>query len=252
MLDPQRAFKNLIRKTGLVKKLWFHRYERALKNKSNKKEIDLINKLDLYERKNIINPIINRVIWVKLDDINQVYFNKEINKPLEKNYFYNNFIADGDWDLNKVSIFPDYFNNKNHIGAIGFRTIYQLFEDNYDIEDTDEYKAKIDKYDHRKLKKEFMSYNDTFDKIKSKGYKTQVYLKGELQGRKIYDEIRVAIDRNGDYNYICSSGNHRLAMVKILGLDEIPVIVDGVHKSWLDLDNNLLGEINNKLLAIEK
>ena len=134
MANLHKPFKKLIRKTALVKKIWRYRYRKALNNESFDKKLYLINKLDLYERKNLLKPLINRTLWVDLSDINFVYFNQENNKPLEKNHFYDNFIAGGNWDHYKKLLYPDYYEKKDHIGAIGFRTIYQLIEKQYKIE----------------------------------------------------------------------------------------------------------------------
>lgn len=250
MIDLQKAYKSFLRKTGFVKKYWFKKYNKALVENNIKRQIKLINKLDLYERKNLLKPIIKRIIWVDLDDIKYIYYNDNTNNPLEKNFFYKNFIATGNWDINKYLIYPDYYSDENHIGAIGFRTIYQLIEKDYDINKTDEYKAKINRYNPDKLFNEIESYINKFETIKNQGYQSQLDLGEGLKGRKIYDEIRIAIDRNGDFAYICSSGNHRLAMAKILKLKKVPVIVDGIHQEYLDISNNLLSEINNKLACI--
>ena len=50
-------------------------------------------------------------------------------------------------------------------------------------------------------------------------------------GRSGEDEIRVLIGRDG-----CllrgEGGGHRLAIARLLGVAEVPVVVDGVHYRW--------------------
>ncbi|MCC3144281.1 hypothetical protein LJ207_02965 [Halanaerobium sp. Z-7514] len=244
----QQFYKKIIRKSKFFSYYWEKKYYKARKEKSIKKIIKTINKLDLYERKNIICPKINRVIWIKNNLLNSFLFSPKTNKAIEKNDFYNNFLRPGDWDMYKKDIFPDYLKIENEIGSIGFRTVVQLFEEGINFHNTDEYKAFKGKMNEKKLKNRFLKYKKLFKDIKNNGYKSQIELGESFKGRKIYDEIRIAIDRNGEFNYICSSGNHRLAIAKVLRIDEIPVIVDGIHKDFIkDSSQDLLVDINNAL-----
>lgn len=148
----------------------------------------------------------------------------------------------------KKDLFPDYLKIENEIGSIGFRTIIQLFEEDIDFYNTDEYKALEGNMSERKIKNRFFKYKKLFEEIKKNSYKSQIELGESLKGRKIYDEIRIAIGRNGEFHYICSSGNHRLAIAKVLRIDEIPVIVDGIHKEFIkNTSQDLLTDINNAL-----
>jgi len=47
---------------------------------------------------------------------------------------------------------------------------------------------------------------------------------------KRYNEVAVDIGRNGQFLFV--DGRHRLAIAKILGIDEIPVRVSARHKEW--------------------
>ncbi len=67
-----------------------------------------------------------------------------------------------------------------------------------------------------------------YKEIKNKGYKTQ----RELGSLNRYDEIRVAISRDGEALFL--EGNHRLAIAKLLDLDKIPVLVSVWHKKFID------------------
>ena len=248
----QKFYKKIIRKSKLISFYWEKKYTEAKKEKNINKIITLINKLDLFERKNIIYPKINRIIWIKSKSLNSFLYNPQTEKSVEKIEFYNNFFRPGNWDIYQKNLFPYYLERENEIGAIGFRTIFQLFEQGIDFCNTDEYKAMKDIMSKKELENRFFKYKKTLKNIKNNSYKSQLELREGLKGRKIYDEIRIAIDRNGEFSYICSSGNHRLAMAKMLDIKEIPVIVDGIHKELIkNHSNNLLQDINDFLNKID-
>ena len=48
-----------------------------------------------------------------------------------------------------------------------------------------------------------------------------------------YDEIRISIDRDGEY-ILSGSGNHRLMIAKLLQLDLVPAILVRIHHDYYD------------------
>jgi len=83
-----------------------------------------------------------------------------------------------------------------------------------------------------------------FKSIKDNGYKTQEEL---LQGqyfdyRKKNDEIIVSIGRDGDLLF--SNSAHRLAIVKILGLEKVPIKISVRHPDWIQFIKELSSYID--------
>ena len=72
--------------------------------------------------------------------------------------------------------------------------------------------------------------------IKRDGYKTQKELGNTPYNRynTWYDEIRVSINRNGEF-ILNGSGNHRLFIAQQLGIEKVPVVV--IRKHYL-FENN--------------
>jgi 2-polyprenyl-3-methyl-5-hydroxy-6-metoxy-1,4-benzoquinol methylase len=71
------------------------------------------------------------------------------------------------------------------------------------------------------------------EEIRTNGYRTRV----ELRQGKLFDEVRVAIDRDGRFMFL--DGRHRLAIARVLGLPEIPVYVSVRHRSWEDFRDKI-------------
>jgi hypothetical protein len=67
----------------------------------------------------------------------------------------------------------------------------------------------------------------TYERIRDDGYLTQCEL-----GSDGSDEIRIAIDRHGD-PCVFGGGTHRLAIARVLGIPEVPVLVKRVHATWV-------------------
>lgn len=153
-------------------------------------------------------------------------------------------VWDGEWDINKEPLVP----GPNGAGA-GFRTIYEMFADGKPIEDTSQYKVlemelltggeTIGEEKYRTREQIFhhlKRYEQIFNDIKENGYKSQEDQGNprlDLDGKPRFDEIRVYIGRDGGLIYR-SSGVHRLAMARILGIEYIPVGVQNVHRIWAE------------------
>ena len=66
-----------------------------------------------------------------------------------------------------------------------------------------------------------------FDELRANGYRSQA----ELGSDDLADEVRVGIRRDGRLLFL--DGRHRLAMARLLELDEIPVNVVVRHREWV-------------------
>jgi len=142
----------------------------------------------------------------------------------------------GEWDLNAAEIIP----RVSDPGS-SFRTMYEMFVDHMPVEETAEYadlSSRIrnmgpdDDFRLRtidELVEHLEGYKQIFEDMKENGYKTQ-----KEQGRSSWnDEIWVCVDRNGNLVYY-GGGSHRLAMVRILGIEYIPVGVRHIHPLWTE------------------
>ncbi len=70
-------------------------------------------------------------------------------------------------------------------------------------------------------------WDNLYRQIKKNGYKSQKEINGTPT-----NEIEVAISRDGEILFV--DGRHRLSIAKILGIKEIPVIVNVWHKDYID------------------
>lgn len=74
---------------------------------------------------------------------------------------------------------------------------------------------------------------ELYKSIREDGYKSQEELHPERSAlRNAQNEIRVNIGRDGELLFNNNSGNHRLAIAKVLGIDELPVCIYVCHKRW--------------------
>ena len=84
-----------------------------------------------------------------------------------------------------------------------------------------------------------------FQDMKENGYMSQKEivkrrspdLKNPHRFKRAYDEVVVNIGRDGQLLFV--GGHHRLAMAKILGIDEIPVRLFVRHKQWQELRDEI-------------
>jgi hypothetical protein len=173
---------------------------------------------------------IQRTIYIPLQDLSfYVTENSESKKPLVgRSLFNRKFIIKGDWDLNKRPIMPDFYDI-----AKGFRSMFQVFLQGMPYENTDEYIQAHDRLKNKK-KNKFIRLEKIYESIKMNGYLSQQDLHRKPIAERFmeFDDIKVAIDRNGNMLRLFESGNHRLAIAIILGLEHIPVFVMGVHHDW--------------------
>jgi hypothetical protein len=77
--------------------------------------------------------------------------------------------------------------------------------------------------------------DDLYESIKDDGYRLQSELDGpQARKTRVYPyaqrEISVNVGRNGQL--ILLDGRHRLAIAKIVGIDEVPIHIAVVHEKW--------------------
>src|SRR5690625_1961554 len=149
----------------------------------------------------------------------------------QKHYFLNNqlcSILPGDWDLIKEPICQ-----LDIIKAYKLHFIHGLA-----WEETDYYRRVISQINENKKVFECASkeeWDARLEKDEALFYqiKSDMKLKTqkELGSKLFWDEIRIAIDRQG--NYVFLDGRHRLAIAKTLKLTTIPVFVCVIHANYL-------------------
>lgn len=81
-----------------------------------------------------------------------------------------------------------------------------------------------------------------YECIKTKGY---LLNRDNCEYNVAFDEIQVAIGRNGEY--ILKDGIHRLSIAKIIGVESVPVTVFVRHKKWQDIRNFVYGYAKDQL-----
>ncbi|SDL18170.1 hypothetical protein [Halarsenatibacter silvermanii] len=232
--EPQYVIKDIIRKSNIIKFIWCNSYKKEIKRSDFSSQIKKINLLDLLERKNLTELLLNRNIKIKNSKITNFYykdFSSENCKLLYKESFRKNFIKKGAWDKNKMELIPNFYEKFDSVGPIAFKSMIQLFENDLPYNKTKEFKHK---FNNENLNANICEkqYHKLYNKMKEEGYKSQKEMGNYIKGSKMLDEIRIAIDRNGKPGFIASGGNHRLAIAKILNIEKLPVIVDGVHSKW--------------------
>lgn len=133
-----------------------------------------------------------------------------------------------------------------------YQSLHDRFENGYRWEETRLYQAKRWKLDRRnsgivkQLDQQFAAIDDLYEDIKSNGYSsssvplhrvnklepTPQIADGVLVGEYIVpDEPRVGIGHDGTYIRL-GGGRHRLAIARLLDLQEIPVVVLVQHPRY--------------------
>jgi len=154
-------------------------------------------------------------------------------------------VENGNWDQNN-ELFDE---------TIFYKSFEERYYKNYNWENTKIYQIlqkdierEIARYDcttTKELDVHFENVDILYNNIKEKGYKTQFELLQTRDGwedntdtpdaiHPLLNEVGINIGRDGQMGKI-SSGDHRLAIAKILELDHIPVIVRARHKQWQNI-----------------
>lgn len=151
-------------------------------------------------------------------------------------------VVDGDWDLDR-SQFEDH---------MAYRSVRLRFLDGADWEETPHFQHYAERLEEGKyLRKGFTSrteireyfheIDELYERIQEEGYRSQRELYAENPRRArtentdaphpLLNEIAVNIYRDGALAKN-ESGNHRLAIAKILDIDKVPVLVRTRHARW--------------------
>jgi len=150
------------------------------------------------------------------------------------------WVVDGEWDKQGTQ----------YMDRTYARAITERFEDGLKWEDT----ILAEKYDPSTLAKRGREIDSLYRSIRDNGYKSQKELlkqdpeaawKGLNDAmHPLANEIAVDIGRNGELLWnIC--GQHRLAIAKVLGLEQIPVQVFRRHAKWQAIRENVCQSSGN-------
>jgi hypothetical protein len=149
-------------------------------------------------------------------------------------------IKDDDWDLN-VKPMSVFF--KEDLKFLGIR---EHFTKNIPWEETVLFKEKYPKqitkenglYGCQNIDQLAEYYRNTIDPLYKSIEKNGIIIstKNDIRVSPIY----LHIGRYGDFIFT-SDGNHRLSMVKILGIKKIPVRIWWRHQKWQQIRENLPG-----------
>ena len=160
-----------------------------------------------------------RFLWIDPEDIeyriesDSANFNEDFWRPR---------IKGGDWDKD-----TEVFDARDF-----FKAFEMHFEEGVEWEDTP-------LGDRNWPQRRFDTIDSIYESIDEEGYELQTDLRRPVNTKDIYalnkymwefNEIIVSIGRDGEILH--EDGNHRLAIAKILNLDEIPVRVLVRHEKW--------------------
>ena len=166
-------------------------------------------------------------------------------------------IKAGDWDLNKR---PAKDSGK-------LSMFKKHFEESIPWKETEEYQRKQNQIEERTVRTldvetqsanvydEYLEYMDVlYERIENEGYKKQHELSADndFAKRRIHpalNEIQLMIGRNGEL--ICSTGFHRLAIVKIQNIPEIPVRTQCRHLHWQRIRDELYSTASEEKVSAQ-
>ena len=142
------------------------------------------------------------------------------------------YVQAGDWDLKKAPL----------ADKLQQRFVRELLASDSDFQDLpcfSEYLARVEArgVTHQEalqiVGQKADSVKGLYRDLQAHGYKSQAEL-GKSSRNKFntwYDEIRISIDRNGEY-ILNGSGNHRLAVAQVLGLERVPAVLIRMHYQY--------------------
>lgn len=147
------------------------------------------------------------------------------------------WVVDGNWDHQ-----GDTFMQRTLPKAI-----HQRFVQEMDWEDT----VLSSRYDESDLRERGNKIDRTFDSIKQDGYLSQAVLLRDNNSvawggvndtmHPLANEVAVDIGRDGELLWNMK-GQHRLAIAKVLNVDEIPVQVYRRHSQWQETRDRIRNE----------
>ena len=153
-------------------------------------------------------------------------------------------IMGGEWDKSEI----------NFEESLIYKAAEDRFINNVSWEETEKIQQSFNKVDDwksqgskYKTRKEVLERYDRFDnlyeKIKTEGYLSQKKILSNTKQINdglfldTLDEVTVDVGRDGELLLV--DGSHRLAIAKLLDLDEIPVVFLVRHKEWMEYRDKL-------------
>lgn len=142
-------------------------------------------------------------------------------------------VSDGDWDIDGYPL-DDY----------GFirRILHKRVKEGLPYEEIEEYRLNIAYIESggrpdnccrvAQYAEKWQRIETLYRKIEREGYRSQ----SELGEKRLFDEVRVQIARDG--SLLQEEGIHRLLIAQVLGLERIPVIVTRTHAAWAARDRS--------------
>ncbi|WGI17659.1 hypothetical protein [Methanonatronarchaeum sp. AMET-Sl] len=230
--------------------LRFRKYPRSLKNY-------YYNWLKYKKSNSYTDPY--KIIYINPEKIKYILYPRFGTHYLDR-YSY---IIPGQWDVNEtkassLQVKKTASKDNRKLAPIQKHVVYQSFKEHFidgkSWEKTKYYKIWIEKVKNtpkshsnygtkEKFLNRFEEYDRLFHEIKTKGYKTQEELRTgnsdnnypltDFNVAPQTGEILVNIGRDG--KFILDDGRHRLFIVKLLGLEEVPVRIFVRHKKWQEL-----------------
>jgi hypothetical protein len=84
---------------------------------------------------------------------------------------------------------------------------------------------------------------DCYEDIRANGYKTQEELRKANRScaRGLDNELRVAINRDGEAVFVGLQASHRFSMLRLLGITKAPAVLIGVSDLWAKKEIALTG-----------
>ncbi len=164
-----------------------------------------------------------KVLYINPDEIRHLQVSSFVGG--RATYRDSTHVLGGDWDRpleetdgRGVKPFEEYSR---------YQRSKQYIEDDRDWESIDF--EDTDRINHKKQK--IQKVARLYDKIKDEGYRSMrdIGIRRPLFPPE-REEVRVAIGRKGEF--IFQDGRHRLIASKLLGIEEIPVVVLIRHKEW--------------------
>ncbi|MFX1363427.1 MAG: hypothetical protein ACFFCE_10435 [Promethearchaeota archaeon] len=183
----------------------------------------------------------------KICFINPIEVLYEISPHKYNKWSINSRILDGDWDHSE-----SLFENLREVKAIEqrYKEGIQWEETDFYHQVMDEHANEIEKgFNYKKhLDNVLKGVDSLYFQIKKSGYKSknELYSNKKIYGKivnikigkKILDEVALAISREGRFLFI--NGKHRLKIAQLFFINKISVIFVLRHKKWMEFRKKLI------------
>lgn len=152
-------------------------------------------------------------------------------------------VQGGEWDQPS----EDYPQPPKVEDRIDYKSFKSHFVDDIPWSETEYINTIVERTNNDKIKLErlldrYSEYDDLYNNIRKGGYLSQKELVEEGVEEKTFEqaikaEIAVDIGRSGELLFV--DGSHRLIMSKLLGIEQIPIVVYFRHKKWMEYRDNI-------------